>query len=167
MPKGSKPGKSSDADIFQILTEITEQEKRRQREKLLAPLGIKEYFADGTITINKRTCKGLECKLCIKACPTSALFWKAGEVGLTQELCVYCGACVVNCIVDDCIRISRKRQDGRAESFSSPRGFVGLQHSIDARKRFERVFGAFPAPEDYIKHQRKSRSYGIPKKNEG
>ncbi len=163
MPKESKPGKFSGADIFQILTETSEEEKKRQREKLLAPLGVKEFFSEGTITINKRTCKGLECKLCIKACPTSALFWKTGEVGLTLELCIYCGACVLNCIVDDCIRISRKRPDGNIENFNSPRGFVALQHGIDAKKRFEKILEVFPTPEDYINQQRKLKSRGAPK----
>jgi ferredoxin len=167
MPKESKSDKSSGADIFQILRETAEEEKKRQREKLLAPLGVKEFFADGTITINRRICKGLECKLCIKACPTSALFWKAGEVGITRELCIYCGACVLNCIVDDCIKISRKRPDGEVESFGSPKGFMALQHCIDTKKRFERVLEAFPSPEDYVKQQRKPKSRVVPSKNEG
>jgi ferredoxin len=167
MAKETKSGKPSDTDIFQILTETAEQEKKRQREKLLSPLGVKEFFTDGSITINKRTCKGLECKLCIKACPTNALFWKTGEVGLTRELCIYCGACVLNCIVDDCIRISRKRTGGRVEIFSSPRGFVALQHSIDTNKRLERISEVFPVPEDYIRPQRKSKAHDTKKKNEG
>jgi ferredoxin len=158
MPKESKPSQSPGTDIFQILTERTKYERTGQREKLLAPLGVKEYFAEGTITLNKRTCKGLECKLCMKACPTNALFWKTGEVGLTPDLCIYCGACVLNCIVDDCIQISRKRPDGRVERFSTPRGFVALQHNIDARKRLEKILEVFPTPEDYIKQQRKSGS---------
>ena len=165
MPKEPKSGKDSDADIFQILTETAEKERRKQRERLLSPLGVKEFFNEGTITINKRICKGLECKLCIKACPTSALFWKAGEVGLTRDLCIYCGACVLNCIVDDCIRISRKRPDGRVETFSNPKNFVALQHNIDTQKRLERISGAFPNPEDYIKPQRRPKSHDTKKKD--
>jgi Fe-S-cluster-containing hydrogenase component 2 len=167
MAKETKSGKTSDTDIFQILAETAAHEKKRQREKLLSPLGVKEFFSDGSITINKRTCKGLECKLCIKACPTNALFWKTGEVGLTRELCIYCGACVLNCIVDDCIRISRKRPDGRVEVFSSPRGFVTLQHKIDTNKRLEKISEAFPTPEDYVKPQRKLKAHDTKKKNEG
>ncbi|MEM3464423.1 MAG: hypothetical protein QW667_05130 [Candidatus Bathyarchaeia archaeon] len=137
-------------DIFQILTETAEKARKKQREVLLAPLGIKEFFIDGNITINKRICKGVECKLCIKACPTNALYWKAGEVGITEELCIYCGACVLNCIVDDCIKIWRKRENGNVESFSTPRGFVMLGHSINNKKRHERVKTIFPTPKDFL-----------------
>jgi len=118
MPKKRKHDKSSNVNIFQILMETAEKEKKKRREELLASLGVKEFFAEGSITINKRTCEGVECRLCIKACPTNALFWKTGEVGITQELCIYCGACVLSCIVDDCIKIVRKRLDDEVESFS-------------------------------------------------
>jgi ferredoxin len=138
-------------DIFQLLVETTEKEKRKRRDELLAPLGITEFFARGEITINKRICKGVECKLCIKACPTNALFWKAGEVGITEELCIYCGACVLNCIVDDCIKIVRRRENGEVESFSKPRDFIILQHRINNRKRVQRVGSIFPKTEDYLK----------------
>jgi ferredoxin len=149
MPKESKPSKPSSLDMFQLLTGATEREKKKKREELLVQLGIKESFFEGRITINKRTCKGLECKLCIKACPTNALYWKAGEVGLIEELCIYCGACVLSCIVDDCIRIVRKRSTGKTESFSKPRDFVTLQHRINTEKRFGKVEEAFPKTEDY------------------
>jgi ferredoxin len=79
------------------------------------------------------------------------LYWKAGEVGLIEELCIYCGACVLSCIVDDCIKIVRKRENGEIEKFSKPRDFTALQHSISVKKRFERVKSVFPKPEDYIK----------------
>jgi Fe-S-cluster-containing hydrogenase component 2 len=164
MPRESKSSESSGTDIFQILTKRAEEEKKRQREKLLAPLGLKEYFAEGTIAVNRRICKGLECKLCIKACPTNALFWKKGEVGLTRELCIYCGACVLSCIVDDCIRISRKRPDGTVEEFSSPRGFLALQQNIDAGKRIMKVLEVFPTAEAFIKWQRKSKSRALQRK---
>ncbi|MDI6690356.1 MAG: hypothetical protein QME50_00615 [Candidatus Bathyarchaeota archaeon] len=151
MPKKCKTPKPSTVDIFQILMETAEKEKKKRREALLAPLGVKEFFVEGKITINKRTCEGVECKLCIKACPTNALYWKAGEVGLIEELCIYCGACVLSCIVDECIRITRKRANGETEKFSKPRDFAVLQHSISVKKRFERVKSVFPKPEDYIK----------------
>jgi ferredoxin len=158
MPKETKASSSSGSDIFQLLTETAEQEKKRRRAGLLGPLSIKEFFVDGSITINKRTCKGVECKLCIKACPTSALFWKNGEVGLTRELCVYCGACVLNCIVDDCIRISRKRSGGKVERFSSPRNLLALQHRIDCEKRLAKILEVFPTAEDYLKQRSTSKS---------
>ena len=148
------PEKTSSLDIFQLLTETAEKEKRKRREELLAPLGVKEFFSEGSITINKRTCKGVECKLCIKACPTSALFWRAGEVGITEELCVYCGACVLSCIVDDCIKIKRKRLNSEVESFSKPKDFITLQHGINTERRFERTRSIFPKPEDYLKKYR-------------
>lgn len=145
----------SSSDIFQLLMEAAEKEKKR-REELLAPLGVKEFFVDGSITINKRTCKGVECKLCIKACPTNALFWKTGEVGITEELCIYCGACVLSCMVDDCIKVWRKRNRGEVESFSMPKGFIVLQNSINAKKRLERVKSIFPTPEEYLKRYKPS-----------
>lgn len=150
-----KGEKSSSLDIFQLLTETAEEERKKRREELLAPLGIKEFFVEGSITINKRTCKGVECKLCIEACPTNALYWRAGEVGITEELCIYCGACVLSCIVDDCMKIVRKRSTGEVESFSKPRDFLTLQNGINARKRFERIQDIFPKPEDYLERYKR------------
>jgi NAD-dependent dihydropyrimidine dehydrogenase PreA subunit len=155
MVKKNKLGSSS-SDIFQLLLETAERERKQRREELLAPLGVKEFFVDGNITIDKRTCKGVECKLCIKACPTNALFWKIGEVGITKELCIYCGACVLNCIVDDCIKVSRKRTNGEVETFSTPRGVTLLQNSINAKKRLERVKSIFPTLDDYLKRYKPS-----------
>jgi ferredoxin len=155
MVKKNKLGSSS-SDIFQLLLETAERERKQRREELLAPLGVKEFFVDGSITIDKRTCKGVECKLCIKACPTNALFWKTGEVGITKELCIYCGACVLNCIVDDCIKVSRKRANGEVETFGTPRGVTLLQNSINAKKRLERVKSIFPTLDDYLKRYKPS-----------
>lgn len=146
MPRKSD---SSKIDIFQLLTETGEKEKKKRREELLAPLNVKDFFAEGSITINKKTCQGVECKLCVEACPTNALYWKFGEVGITEELCIYCGACVLSCIVDDCIKIVRRRLDGELESFSKPREFVILQHGINAKKRFQRIRDIFPELEYY------------------
>ena len=143
MPLRSKPDKSSSVDIFQIVTEAKEREKRKRKEELLAPLDIEEFFTEGAITINKRTCQGVECKLCIKACPTSALYWRTGEVGIAEDLCIYCGACVLCCIVDDCIRITRKRAQGEVEAFSKPRDFVTLQNDINTRKRVKIIIDLF------------------------
>lgn len=156
MPKKrKKPVKSPSIDVFQLLMETTDKEKKKRREELLAPLGVSEFFVEGKITINKRTCRGLECKLCIKACPTNALFWKTGEVGIIEDLCIYCGACVLSCIVDDCIKVERKRKNGEVESFSKPKDFMALQNSISAKKRLERTRGIFPKPENYLKRYSK------------
>jgi len=148
---------SSSVDIFDLLLDDKEKAKKKQREELLASSGVKEFFAEGNIGINKRTCWGVECKLCIKACPTNALYWKAGEVGIVDDLCVYCGACVLSCMVDDCIKVERKREDGKVERFSKPKEVVKLQDKINAKKRFERVSEVFPTCEAYCekyKHQK-------------
>ncbi len=139
MPNQSKPSKPSSIDIFQDMTDTAELEKAKRREELLAPLRIKEFFVEGNIRINKRTCRGIDCNLCVKTCPTKALFWKAGELGITEELCVYCGACVLNCIVDDCIEMVRKRENGEVERFSRPREVLLLQNNINTKKRVERI----------------------------
>jgi ferredoxin len=136
------------------LAKTGDKERRKRREELLVSLGVKEFFTEGKITIDKRTCKGLECKLCIKACPTSALFWKAGEVGIVEDLCVFCGACVLSCIVDDCIKIVRKRANGELERFSRPSGFITLQYDVNAKKRFESIKDVFPETEDYLKRHK-------------
>ncbi|MEM3153778.1 MAG: hypothetical protein QW629_03595 [Candidatus Bathyarchaeia archaeon] len=150
--KTAKSNESTVPDIFSLLVETDEKEKRKRREELLLPLGVKEFFVDGSITIDKRTCKGVECKLCIKACPTNALFWRAaGEVGVTEELCIYCGACVLSCIVDNCIKVMRKRENGETETFSTPRAFTMLEHGINAKKRVERIRAIFPTTTEYLK----------------
>jgi ferredoxin len=142
-------------DKRKLLIEKSEEEKKKLRDELLTPLGIKDFFPEGSITINRRICKGVECKLCIKACPTNALYWKLGEVGITEDLCIYCGACVLSCIVDDCIKIVRKRATGETESFSKPREFTALQHGINVKKRCERIQDVFPKAEDYLRRYRK------------
>jgi len=78
------------------------------------------------------------------------LYWKAGEVGIVDDLCVYCGACVLSCMVDDCIKVERKRDDGATESFSKPVEVVKLAEKINAKKRFERVSELFPTVERYL-----------------
>ena len=140
---------SSQVDMFGLLSDSDEKAKKKQRQELLASAGVKEFFPEGKITINKRTCWGQECRLCIKACPTNALYWKAGEIGITQELCVYCSACVLSCMVDDCIKIERKREDGRTERFSKPNETIKLEHAINTRKRTERVKEVLPTVEEY------------------
>jgi ferredoxin len=146
------PEKSpSNVDMFDMLTSSGEKAKKKRREELLASTGTKEFFAEGNISVNKRTCWGVECKLCIKACPTNALYWKAGEIGIVEDLCVYCGACVLSCMVDDCIKVARKREEGETERFSKPRDVLTLENRINAKKRFQRVSEVFPTAEAYCK----------------
>lgn len=138
---------SKPPSIFDLMNEEEESqrqvdeeaERRHRRKELLGPTGVKEIFKNGKISINKFTCVGGQCKLCIKACPTNALYWGTGEVGIIDDLCVRCGACVLNCMVDDCIKVERTREDGKVERFGKPREVVKLQERINSGKRFERV----------------------------
>jgi ferredoxin len=138
-------------DIFEILTESAEKAKKKRRDEFLAPLDVREFFVEGSISIDGRTCKGVECKLCIKACPTSALFWRGGEVGVIEDLCIYCGACVLSCIVDDCIRVERKRENGVVETFSKPKDFTVLQRGVSTKKRRDLIFDTYRHPKKYLK----------------
>ncbi len=141
---------SSQVDIFGLLSSNEEKaRKKKQRQELLESTGVKEFFPEGKISINKRTCWGQECKLCIKACPTNALYWKAGEIGITEDLCVYCTACVLCCMVDDCIKLERKREDGKTEKYSKPKDVIRLLHAINTNKRAQRVREVFPTAEHY------------------
>jgi len=135
----SKQDKTSGLDIYKLLLEESEKSKKERRAQLLKPLGVKEYFEEGGINIDKKTCKGVECKLCIEVCPTHALYWKAGEVGIIEDLCIFCAACVWICCVDDCIRVWRKRPEGRVEEFSNPKNVLTLMQKIMSGKRRERV----------------------------
>src|SRR3989304_10000151 len=118
MPKEDFAG----VDIFGLLSESGEKaERKKRRQELLASSKMKEFFEECKIRINKWTCHGIECNLCVKACPTSALYWKRGEIGVIEDLCVYCGACVLSCMVDDCIKVKRNREDGAAEKFGKTR----------------------------------------------
>jgi ferredoxin len=157
MSEESKPSKPASVDIFQLLSETLEKQKQKRREELLTSLNIQDFFAEGTITISRRTCRGIDCNLCTKVCPTNALFWKAGEIGIMEELCIFCGACVLSCIVDDCIRITRKRANGQLEIFSKPRDFMLLQHHINATKRRTTILDTFRRPKHYLKRKRSSK----------
>jgi ferredoxin len=141
---------ASSTDILDLLSEDSpEQAKNKRRQELLEPTGVKEFFKEGSININKFTCVGVQCKLCLKACPTSALYWANGKVGIIEDLCVYCGACVLSCMVDDCIKIERKREDGEMERFSKPKDFIAVAEKINAKKRLGRVTAVFPTVEGY------------------
>jgi len=141
---------ASTVDIFGMLSDDNgEKAKKKRRQELLEPTGVKELFKEGSIKINKHTCLGVQCKLCVKVCPTNALYWKTGEVGITEDLCVYCGACVLICMVDDCMKIERKREDDKVERFSKPKDFIMLEEKINGQKRFDRVKAVFPTVEEY------------------
>ena len=148
MPKKSE---NSIVNIYDLLSEASEkkEEKKSRRAELLESMGVKECFEEGSIKIDIRTCRGIECDLCVKACPTNALYWRAGEIGIEEDLCIYCTACVLSCCVDNCIRVTRKRPDGETESFSTPKDVMGLMHNIISRKKREGVKSILENPEDY------------------
>ena len=147
-------GKSS-MDIFRVLLDASKEKKKARREQLLKSVGVEEFFEEGEIKIDMKTCKGVECKFCIEACPTNALYWKAGEIGITEDLCVYCASCVLNCMVDDCIEVTRKRRDGENERFSNPLQVLTLLNNINARNRMKAIGSIFPDGETYLNRYRK------------
>lgn len=146
---------SSSIDIFSLLSNDATEKKKSQRKELLNSTGVKEVFSEGDININKRTCWGLECKLCIDKCPTNALFWQSGEVKIIKDLCVFCGACVLCCMVDDCIKVERKRNSGIIEKFSKPQDVIKLNEKINTKKRVKRVTDIFPTVERYCEKYQK------------
>ena len=117
----STKNKKESVNIFDLLSEAPDMKNKKKlsrRDELLKSIGIKDHFKEGTIKIDMRKCRGIECNLCVKLCPTNALYWKAGEIGIIEDLCVHCTACVANCMEDDCIKITRKRFDNKNETFS-------------------------------------------------
>lgn len=151
-----KAGKNlSHPDIFGLLFADAEKKERDKRKELLEQADVKEFFEEGSITINDRTCQGLECELCIKVCPTNALYWRDGKVGIVRELCVYCCACVLNCIVDDCIRVTRKRPDGEGEEFSTPRDVLLRCRKINLDRRRKRIQSILAGADEYIERYKK------------
>jgi hypothetical protein len=54
-------------------------------------------------------------------------------------------------MVDDCVKVTRKHEDGAVEKFSKPRDVVVLENSINAKKRFQRVREVFSTWEDYCR----------------
>jgi ferredoxin len=141
-------------NIFDLLEEASEdQEKtpKNRRGELLESIGVKECFKEGSMKIDMRTCRGIECNLCVKACPTNALYWKAGEIGIVEDLCIYCSACVANCMVDNCITVNRMRQDGKTETFSNPKDVLNIQRKICSKKRRETVKARYPTVDAYFK----------------
>jgi len=146
-------------NLFDLLSEEVNEEQEEKpkshRNEFLELMGIKDLFEEGNIKIDSRTCKGLECNLCVKACPTNALYWKVGEIGIIEDLCIHCTACVANCMVDDCIRVTRKRSDGKTESFSNAKDVCILLRNINLRKRRDRVTSLYPTVEEYLERHGK------------
>jgi hypothetical protein len=60
-------------------------------------------------------------------------------------------------MVDDCIKITRKREDGKVEKFSKPMDVLKLENKINAKKRFERVREVFPTAEDYCERYKRGK----------
>jgi NAD-dependent dihydropyrimidine dehydrogenase PreA subunit len=148
------PEKNASAiDIFGMLSEDSSAEaKKKQVQELLKPTVVKKFFKEGSIKINKFTCAGVQCKLCVNACPTNALYWKRGEIGIIEDQCIYCGACVFKCMVDDCIKIERTREDGKIERFSKPNDVIMLEEKIGGKKRLDRVKAIFPTISSYCEN---------------
>jgi len=122
------------ADIVHLIHEASQKREKKERTRLLQSMGINENFVEGSIRINWKTCRGVECKLCIDACPTNALYWSVGV-----------------CLVDDCIQVSRKRPSGEIESFSNAREVLILLHTINSKKAVERTKSRFQNIEAQLK----------------
>jgi len=138
-------------DIYKVLLEASKEKRKAKREQLLKSVGVEEFFEEGSIRIDMKTCKGIECQFCIKVCPTKALYWKAGEIGVTEDLCVYCASCVLNCMVDNCIEVRRRRQNGTNERFSNPQDVINMLNHLNARNRRKVIESILPDSEAYIK----------------
>ena len=151
MPTRDEEKKSS---IFNLLEDVPDEEEEQKpktgRVELLDSMGVKDCFEEGSISIDMRTCRGIECNLCVKACPTNALYWKGGDIGIIENLCIHCTACVANCMVDDCIRVTRKRPDGKNESFSNAKDVCMLLKKINSKKGVDRVTSLYPTVGEYL-----------------
>jgi NAD-dependent dihydropyrimidine dehydrogenase PreA subunit len=146
------PKRSPAINIFDLMAETEQTSAKTLRQELLETTKCKDKdrYPEGTITINKHTCVGVQCKLCIKACPTNALYWTNTGIGVTEDLCLHCEACVLCCMVDDCIRVTRKTAEGKTESFSKPKDVLTLTSQLNAQKRRQRISDVFPTTQDYI-----------------
>ncbi len=152
-----KRAHKANVDIYKLLLETSKKQKRVKREQLLKSVGVKDLFEEGSIKVDMKTCKGVECKFCIEVCPTSALYWKAGEIGITEDLCIYCTSCVLSCMVDDCIEVRRKRVDGENERFSNPKDVLKACERLAAAKRMNVVKGILPDEEAFLNRYRRPR----------
>ena len=151
--KMSEDKEKGSPNIFALLQQASKTKKPpdTNRTKLLREMGVQEFFKEGNVTIDMKTCRGLECNLCVEVCPTSALYWKVGEIALIKDLCVYCTACVYSCPVDNCIQLQRKRLNGRIEEVGTQREVLQLLRDISSSKRCERVKSIYPTVEEYLK----------------
>ncbi len=152
-----KRAHKANVDIYKLLLETSKKQKRVKREQLLKSVGVKDLFEEGSIKVDMKTCKGVECRFCIEVCPTSALYWKAGEIGITEDLCIYCTSCVLSCMVDDCIEVRRKRVDGENERFSNPKDVLKACERLAAAKRMNVVKGILPDEEAFLNRYRRPR----------
>jgi ferredoxin len=154
--KLSEKNDESYVNIYDLLTAASEKkkEKKSKRAELLESIGVKDCFEEGSIKIDMRTCRGIECNLCVKACPTNALYWKAGEIGIEEDLCIHCTACVLSCCVDNCIRVTRKRPTGKTDTFSTPKDVLRLNRNIISKKKRKAVRSILENPEDYYTDQK-------------
>jgi ferredoxin len=152
----SEKNDESSVNIYDLLTAASEkkEEKKSKRAELLESIGVKDCFEEGSIKIDMRTCRGIECNLCVKACPTNALYWKAGEIGIEEDLCIHCTACVLSCCVDNCIIVTRKRPTGKTETFSTPKDVLRLNRNIISKKKRKSVRSILENPEDYYTDQK-------------
>jgi Na+-translocating ferredoxin:NAD+ oxidoreductase RNF subunit RnfB len=152
---------ASSFDIFDMLSDSSKQKPEKpaktQRQELLEATKYKDkdLYPEGTITINPYTCVGIQCKLCIKACPTNALYWTNSGIQVIDDLCLHCEACVLSCMVDDCIKVTRKREDGKTETFSNTKDIAAINSRIRAEKRRQRIEDVFRSGEDYIERYSK------------
>jgi len=59
-------------------------------------------------------------------------------------------------MVDDCIKVERKRDDGKVERFSKSKDIIKIGEKINTQKRLARVGSILPTVEDYCeKHNDK------------
>ena len=93
----SKKTENSEANIYDLLLQASEKEKKEKRAELLKSMGVKEYFEEGSMEIDMRTCKGIECNLCVKTCPTFSIDEEGVKKGKPKITCAKCGKCVDTC----------------------------------------------------------------------
>ena len=126
-------------DIYSLLLK-GQKKPRTERTEILHSMGITQlFYEEGSLRIDMSKCLGVECKLCIKACPANALYWEEAKVKLVEDLCIYCSACVFNCIVDNCMVLTRRSGDGKRIRFSTPKGAALANNATAAEKRRKAV----------------------------